>query len=92
MMTSEKFKNMVWSLADKVAVKPKEIHIRKMTKKWASCSSKGRLTFSNELMNKPRKFRLEAILHELLHLKYPSHGRMFKIMLRAYLSQLGING
>ena len=27
----------------------------------------------------------KAILHELLHLKYPNHGKMFKALFKAYL-------
>jgi hypothetical protein len=61
-----------------------------MTRKWASCSSKGRLTFSFELLNKPEDFRAKVIVHELLHLKYPNHNKMFTSLLTAYLSRRGI--
>jgi len=57
---------------------------------WASCSSKGRLTFSFELLNKTNNFRAKVIVHELLHLKYPYHGKMFTSLLTAYLSRRGI--
>ncbi len=29
----------------------------------------------------------EAIVHELLHLKVPSHGKLFKNLMKAFLSQ-----
>ncbi len=32
---------------------------------------------------------LRAILHELLHLKYPNHGRMFHRLLNTYMVKLG---
>ncbi len=83
------FKREVYSWGDKIRVKPKEIHVRVMKKKWASCSSKGRLTFSYELLNKPKKFRAFVIVHELLHLRYPTHNKMFKILLKTYLSKNG---
>ena len=51
------FKREVFDWADEVGVNPKEIHLRKMTKKWASCSSKGRLTFSYELLTKSKEQR-----------------------------------
>ena len=32
-------------------------------------------------------FRAEVIVHELLHLKIPRHGRLFQALLRAYLAR-----
>ena len=90
-MIKEDFKKEVLDWAEKLGVTPKEIHIRKMTRKWGSCSSKGRLTFSLDLMKEEFEIRAKAIVHELLHLKYPNHGKMFESLLRAYLSRNGIN-
>lgn len=87
MIQPEIFKQDVKAWADKIGVKPKEIHLRKMKRKWASCSSKGRLTFDTSLLSEPKKVRSKAILHELLHLKYPNHGRMFSILLKTYLEK-----
>ena len=58
-----------------------------MTRKWASCSSKGRITFNPELFGQPYRFQEFVIVHELLHLKIPNHGKLFKSLLKAYLSQ-----
>ena len=91
MMMVNDFKREVFDWADQVGVEPKEIHVRRMTKKWASCSSKGRLTFSFELLNKSNSQRAKVIVHELLHLKYDSHNKMFKSLLSAHLSKRGIN-
>jgi len=82
------FRREVILLGDVVGVKHKEIHFRKMKRKWGSCSSKGRLTFDYALLNKPREERFRIILHELLHLKYPTHGKMFNIMLESYLKKI----
>ncbi len=87
MMTSETFKEEVHTLATKVGVKPKEIHIQSMKRKWASCSSKGRLTFDKKLLEESKEVRLKVILHELLHLKYSNHGKMFKSLLDTYLKK-----
>lgn len=84
------FKKEVLGWADEMKLEPNEIHIRGMTRKWASCSSRGRLTFSFELLNKTDNFRAKVIVHELLHLKYPNHGKMFTSLLTAYLSRRGI--
>jgi len=85
MMDALEFKDEVRRWAETVGVEPKEIHIRKMKRKWASCSSKGRLTFDPSLLQEPKEARSEAILHELLHLRYPHHGKMFDILLKTYL-------
>ena len=87
MISSEQFKQDVQDWAKEIGVEPKEIHIRKMTRKWASCSSKGRLTFDPALLNEPESERSKAIIHELLHLKYPNHGKMFNALLKTYLSK-----
>ena len=84
------FKKEVFDWADEVGVKPKEIHVRKMSKKWASCSSKGRLSFSYELLNKSKEQRAKAIVHELLHLRYDSHNKMFNSLLSAHLEKKGM--
>jgi len=81
----ELFKAEVRSWARKIDVEPREIHVRPMSRKWASCSSRGRLTFDVELLEQPAPFRNEAIVHELLHLKVPNHGKLFTALLKAYL-------
>jgi predicted metal-dependent hydrolase len=47
----------------------------------------GRLTFSTALLEKPKKKRDSVIVHELLHLRYPNHGKMFHMMLRNYIKR-----
>ena len=86
LVPAEVFKAEVRSWAERIGVEPKEIHIRPMKRKWASCSSNGRLTFNAELLQEPASFRAEVIVHELLHLKVPNHGKLFRALLRAYLA------
>lgn len=85
MLQPERFKEEVVDWAVKIRVKPKEIHIREMTRKWASCSTRGRITFSTALLEEPKKKRDEVVVHELLHLRYRNHGKMFHALLRSYL-------
>ena len=79
----------VWTWAQRleVANRIREIHLRPMKRKWASCSSRGRLTFDVDLLRQPARFRREVIVHELLHLKIPNHGRLFRALLKAYLQE-----
>lgn len=84
MLSPQKFKDDVSNFAKEIGVKPKEIHIRKMSRKIASCSSRGRLTFDYSLLSENEEMRVKAVLHELLHLRYPNHGKMFNMLLDAY--------
>jgi len=54
-----------------------------MKTKWASCSSRGRLTFDTGLLRQPAEFRARVIVHELLHLRLPNHGPLFRRLLEA---------
>lgn len=87
---SQVFKSEVMAWAKRIGVEPKEIRLRPMKSKWASCSSNGRLTFNTDILQQPARFRHEAIVHELLHLKVPNHGRLFKHLMKAYLSHRDI--
>ncbi len=85
-VSAEIFKAKVLAWAKKIKVKPMEIHIRPMKRKWASSSSQGRLTFDVELLKQPAKFRSKVVVHELLHLKIPNHGPLFRSLAKALLS------
>lgn len=82
----EVFKSEVITWARRIGVEPREIHVKPLKRKWASCSSRGRLTFDASLLRQPAPFRAHVIVHELLHLKVPNHGRVFRALLRSYLS------
>jgi len=76
-----------WARRIGVEDRIREIHVRPMKRKWASCSSGGRLTFDVGLLRQPAGFRAEVIVHELLHLKVPNHGPLFRSLYRAYLGR-----
>ena len=84
-MTPEEFKREVIRLSEIVGITPTELHIRNMKRKWASCSSRGRLTFNTDLLEESKEMRTRVIIHELLHLKYPTHGKMFNTLLETYV-------
>jgi predicted metal-dependent hydrolase len=81
----KQFKAEIARWAAVIKVKPAQICIQRMTKKWASCSSKGRVCFSADLLQEPRTFQEYVIVHELLHLQVPNHGKLFKSLMNAYL-------
>ncbi len=88
-MSAETFKAEVRAWAQRLDVQPLEIHIASMKRKWASCSTRGRVTFDPELLALPEPFRREVIVHELLHLKVPNHGPLFRALLQTHLRNAG---
>ena len=81
----ELFLSEVRAWAIRIGVDVREVHIRPMRRKWASCSSQGRLTFDTDLLRQPAEFRREAIVHELVHMKIPHHGNLFSSVVKAHL-------
>jgi hypothetical protein len=71
--------------------RPKDAWSKTGNTDWSACCQASpairRLGFTCTARKRcqPATFRREAIVHELLHLKIPSHGPLFKVMLRAYL-------
>lgn len=73
----------VWEA--RLEVRVRSVTIRKMRNKWASCSTAGRLTFDESLLSKSRELQDYVIVHELLHLRVPNHGKLWKSLMRAHL-------
>jgi predicted metal-dependent hydrolase len=80
------FKAEVYAWAGRIGVEVKALHIRQMRRKWGSCSTVGRLTFNMDLLSESAEVRKKVIVHELLHLKVPNHGKVLRALLRTYLS------
>ena len=68
-----------------LGVRPVRVRVQRMTQKWASCSTAGRVCLSSDLLREERAFRDVVIVHELLHLMVPNHGKLFQSLLRSYL-------
>lgn len=83
--TKDEMREEIERWATRIRVTPKRVQIQRMTTKWASCSTAGRVSFSTELLNESLEFREVVIVHELLHLVVPNHGKLFKSMMNAYL-------
>ena len=56
-----------------------------MKRKWASVSTAGRLTLDSSLLSVPKQLGEFVIVHELVHLLVPNHGKVFKSFMLAYL-------
>jgi len=78
-------KDQVGWWASRIGVRPLRVQIQHMTKKWASCSTSGRICLSKDLLSEDRAFQQVVIVHELLHLRVHNHGKLFKSLMNAYL-------
>jgi predicted metal-dependent hydrolase len=74
---------MTWAV--KLRVNPRVIRVQDMRSKWGSCSYLGTVTLAYDLIRQAAQFQDYVIVHELLHLRVPNHGRLFKALLTAYV-------
>jgi len=81
------FQAEVEAWAKRMDVRPRVVQVRPMKRKWGSCSTAGRLSFDTDLLRQHAEFRKRVIVEELLHLRIPNHGKLFKTMLVAYLKR-----
>lgn len=86
MTTAEEFKQDVMVWARKLGVEPEGVDLCRMKKKWGKCSNK-RVIFDISVLDEPFKVRLRIVVHELLHLRYPNHGKIFNRLLNLYLQE-----
>ena len=61
------------------------VRVRKMSRKWGSCSTSGTITLATDLAFKDVEFQNYVIAHELLHIRFPNHGKLFKALLTAHI-------
>lgn len=71
--------------AVKLRVMPRSVRVQRMTRKWGSCSMSGTVTLAMDLDDKSEAFQDFVIAHELLHLKVPNHGRLFKALMTTHI-------
>lgn len=61
------------------------VRVQRMTRKWGSCSTAGTITLATDLGDQEVGFQDFVIAHELLHLRVPNHGKLFKALLNAHV-------
>jgi len=81
----ERFVERTRNWGARLEIRIQAITIRKMRRKWASCSTAGRLTFDESLLSRPPTLQDYVIVHELLHISVPNHGKLWKSLMRAHL-------
>lgn len=73
----------LWSR--RLKTQPRIIRVQRMTRKWGSCSTNGVITLAEDLARQEPAFQDFVIAHELLHLRVPNHGRVFKALMSVHV-------
>lgn len=81
----QELRDSVKAWATKMGVQQPQIHIRPLKRKWGSISTKGRMTLNSQLLDLPKELGEYVIVHELVHILAPNHGKVFKCFMDAYL-------
>jgi len=68
-------------IAEKHKIPPPKLRFRKMLKRWGSCTRNGTITLNYELVKAPVHCIDYVIMHEICHLKIPSHNKQFVTLL-----------
>ena len=61
------------------------VRVQAMKRKWGSCSTSGWITLALDLADQEPGFQDFVIVHELLHLHVPNHGKLFKALMSAHV-------
>ena len=84
-LTSAEVHALVADWSERIGVTVRRVQVRAMRRKWASCSSRGTLTLSADLLHLPRDLVEYVVCHELVHLRVPEHGKGWQALMGAYL-------
>ncbi len=71
--------------AQRLGVLPRVVRVQRMTRKWGSCSTSGIVTLAIDLADQEPGFLDFVIAHELLHLRVPNHGKLFKALMTVHV-------
>lgn len=66
-------------------MKPTRVQVQPLRSKWASITTTGSMILASDLLTLPKELGEFVIVHELVHLLIPNHGRVFKSFMHAYL-------
>lgn len=87
-MNKEQIIMMCKTLSQRMGVTMPTIRFQKMKNKWASCSIERKiLTLNKDVINLPEESVRYILIHELLHLKIPTHNRLFRAFLGVYFPE-----
>ncbi|MGC2064199.1 MAG: SprT family zinc-dependent metalloprotease [Thermodesulfovibrionales bacterium] len=74
-----------YKYAEKLRVPYPEIRLRKMVKRWGSCSKSGDILLNTSLVRAPLSCIDYVIMHEICHLKVHTHDNIYFKLLSRYM-------
>jgi predicted metal-dependent hydrolase len=86
----EKITPLTKRWAKTMNVKPEHISFRFSKNRWASCSSTNRLSFNYHLVKLSTSLIEYVVVHELSHINYQNHSKLFWSFVKSYLSDYKI--
>lgn len=63
------------------------MQVRKMRRRWGSCSSRGVITFNSRITQLPPEVIDYIVVHELAHLRHMDHSRAFYLLVAKTMPQ-----
>ena len=76
---------LVNAWAERLGVQVQRVQFQPMRQKWGSISTAGNLTLAGDLTRLPNRLVEYVICHELLHLKIPTHNKLYYLLLRNHI-------
>jgi len=74
---------LAWAV--KLRVNPSRVIIAGLPSKWGACAPDGVVTLADDLAEMEPDFQDFVIVHELLHLRYKTHGKRFQAIMSAFV-------
>lgn len=84
-IAKEEVEGAIEEITNLVGIKPNEYKIKKLKRAWGNCSSKKVISINMEVVKFNREFIKYVVLHEICHLKYMNHSKMFWNMVQKYM-------
>ena len=82
---ADELRDEVTEWAARIGVAVTRLRVRSMRTKWASCSTRGTLTLSEDLLTLPRDLVDYVICHDLGHLRISDHGQGFQALMGCHM-------
>ena len=81
----QELKRRAFAWAVRLKVNPQVVRVEPLKDKWGYCSAAGEVGLAEDLAQMDERFQDYVIVHELLHLRLPTHGKRFKALMTVYV-------
>ncbi len=78
---SRRMEELVWRTPALGVKELPFLSLRRMTRRWGSCSPRGRILMNTHAVKLPQRLVDYILMHELCHVRVPNHGRRFWALL-----------